>query len=138
MLAPAPRSAAVRAPTLPGCDVAAVRRVACRAPRSLFRPVVSGAALWDQGKEMAEHARFSVESGVRVHFCDPNSPWQRGRNENSNGLLRKYFPRRASLAGISQEQLDAVAARLNGRPRKTLGWVTPAERFAELVAPGRG
>jgi IS30 family transposase len=95
---------------------------------------------WDQGKEMSEHARFTVDSGVQVYFCDPNSPWQRGTNENTNGLLRQYFPQRADLAAISQEQLDAVAAELNGRPRKTLGWMTPAERYAQLSdqAPTRG
>jgi IS30 family transposase len=93
---------------------------------------------WDQGKEMAEHVRFTVDSGVQVYFCDPNSPWQRGSNENTNGLLRQYFPQRTDLGGVSQEQLDAVAARLNGRPRKTLGWMTPAEHFARLVAAGCG
>ena len=87
----------------------------------------------DQGKEMAEHAQFTVDSGVQVYFCDPNSPWQRGTNENTNGLLRQYFPRRTNLRAVSQEQLDAVATRLNGRPRKTLGWMTPAERFAQLL-----
>jgi transposase, IS30 family len=97
-------------------------------PSQLWRSLT-----WDQGKEMAEHVRFTVESGVRVYFCDPHSPWQRGANENTNGLLRQYFPRRTSLAGVSQEQLDAVAARLNGRPRKTLGWMTAAERFAQLA-----
>ena len=88
---------------------------------------------WDQGHEMAEHRRFSVESGVDVYFCDPQSPWQRGSNENTNGLLRQYFPRRESLAGVTQEQLDEVAAKLNRRPRKTLGFATPAEKLAELI-----
>jgi IS30 family transposase len=88
---------------------------------------------WDQGHEMAEHRRFSVESGVDVYFCDPRSPWQRGSNENTNGLLRQYFPRRESLAGVTQERLDEVAAKLNRRPRKTLGFATPAEKLAELI-----
>jgi IS30 family transposase len=88
---------------------------------------------WDQGSEMSEHRRFSVESGVEVYFCDPQSPWQRGSNENTNGLLRQYFPRGQSLAGISQEQLDEIADKLNRRPRKTLGFHTPAEKLAELI-----
>ena len=88
---------------------------------------------WDQGSEMAEHRRFTVEAGVEVYFCDPRSPWQRGSNENTNGLLRQYFPRGESLAGVGQERLDEVAAKLNGRPRKTLGFQTPAEKLAELV-----
>ena len=88
---------------------------------------------WDQGHELSEHRRFSVETGVEVYFCDPRSPWQRGSNENTNGLLRQYFPRGESLAGVGQEGLDEVAARLNGRPRKTLGFRTPAEKLAELI-----
>jgi IS30 family transposase len=88
---------------------------------------------WDQGQEMTEHRRFAIETGVDVYFCDPSSPWQRGSNENTNGLLRQYFPRRQSLAGITQERLDEVAAKLNRRPRKTLGFRTPAEKLAELL-----
>src|SRR5207244_12067350 len=88
---------------------------------------------WDQGHEMAEHRRFSVESGVEVYFCDPHSPWQRGSNENTNGLLRQYFPKGRSLAGVSQKGLDEVARKLNGRPRQTLGWMTPAEKLTELL-----
>ncbi|MGH7717821.1 MAG: IS30 family transposase [Gemmatimonadaceae bacterium] len=88
---------------------------------------------WDQGLEMAGHRRFSVDSGVDVYFCDPHSPWQRGSNENTNGLLRQYFPKGRSLAGVSQAELDEVAAKLNGRPRKTLGFMTPAHKLAELI-----
>jgi IS30 family transposase len=88
---------------------------------------------WDQGSEMSEHRRFSIESGVDVYFCDPQSPWQRGSNENTNGLLRQYFPKRQNLAGVTQERLDEVAAKLNGRPRKTLSFHTPAEKLQELI-----
>jgi IS30 family transposase len=89
---------------------------------------------WDQGSEMSEHRRFSVDTGVEVYFCDPRSPWQRGSNENTNGLLRQYFPRRRSLTGVTQERLDEVAEKLNRRPRKTLGFRTPAEKLAKLIA----
>jgi IS30 family transposase len=88
---------------------------------------------WDQGKEMAAHARFSIETGLPVYFCDPRSPWQRGSNENTNGLLRQYFPKRTSLAPFSQADLDAVAAELNGRPRQTLGWLKPSEALDQAL-----
>lgn len=88
---------------------------------------------WDQGLEMAEHRRFSVETGVAVYFCDPQSPWQRGSNENTNGLLRQYFPKGKSLEGVGQDELDEVAAKLNRRPRKTLGFRTPAQVLADVL-----
>lgn len=89
---------------------------------------------WDQGKEMAAHKKFTIATDVKVYFCDPHSPWQRGSNENTNGLLRQYFPKGTDLSAFSQEQLDAVADRLNTRPRKTLGYRTPADKLAETVA----
>jgi IS30 family transposase len=88
---------------------------------------------WDQGKEMASHARFTDETGVPVYFCDPRSPWQRGSNENTNGLLRQYFPKRTEIAHYTQAELDDVAAELNGRPRQTLGFKTPSQALDEAL-----
>jgi IS30 family transposase len=88
---------------------------------------------WDRGLELAEHKRFSIATGVKVYFCDPRSPWQRGSNENTNGLLRQYFPKRSSVARFTQADLDAIAAKLNGRPRQTLEWLTPSQKLAEVL-----
>lgn len=97
-------------------------------PESLRRSLT-----WDQGREMKQHLTFTLDTGMQVYFCDPASPWQRGTAENTNGLLRQYFPRNKSVAGYTQEQLDEVALRLNQRPRQTLGWKPPAYRLAEIL-----
>ncbi len=97
-------------------------------PAELFRSLT-----WDRGLEMSEHAKFTIDTGVQVYFCDPRSPWQRGSNENTNGLLRQYFPKRTSMASYTQADLDEVAARLNSRPRQTLGFMTPSQVLARAL-----
>ncbi len=98
-------------------------------PRELYKSLT-----WDRGKEMADHTRFSLDTDIKVYFCDPQSPWQRGSNENTNGLLRQYFPKGMDLSNIHQNRLNAVARRVNERSGKTLQYRTPAERFAQCVA----
>ena len=109
--------------------VSALIRAVQRLPDGLMASLT-----WDRGLEMAQHARFSIATDVAVYFCDPQSPWQRGTNENTNGLLRQYFPDGTDLSRITQRQLDAVARALNTRPRKTLQFRTPAAILAEAVA----
>jgi IS30 family transposase len=98
-------------------------------PRELYKSLT-----WDRGKEVADHQRFTLATDVKVYFCDPQSPWQRGSNENTNGLLRQYFPKGMDLSNVHQNRLNAVARRLNERPRETLQFRTPAERFGQCVA----
>ena len=107
----------------------ALIKQAHKLPRELYKSLT-----WDRGKEMADHKRFSLDTQIKVYFCDPRSPWQRGSNENTNGLLRQYFPKGMDLSNIHQNRLNAVARRLNERPRKTLNFETPAERFNQCVA----
>ncbi|SOZ77342.1 transposase (fragment) [Cupriavidus taiwanensis] len=109
--------------------VNALIKHAGKLPQELYKSLT-----WDRGKEMADHKRFTVATDIQVYFCDPQNPWQRGSNENTNGLLRQYFPKGTDLSVYSQAKLNAVARRLNERPRKTLNFDTPAERFHQNVA----
>jgi len=109
--------------------VNALIKQAHKLPRELYKSLT-----WDRGKEMADHKRFSLDTDIKVYFCDPQSPWQRGSNENTNGLLRQYFPKGMDLSNIHQNRLNAVARQLNERPRETLHFETPAERFNQCVA----
>jgi IS30 family transposase len=118
---------------VPGKDtktvINALIKQANKLPRELYKSLT-----WDRGKEMADHQRFSLATDVKVYFCDPQHPWQRGSNENTNGLLRQYFPKGMDLSNVHQNRLNAVAKRLNDRPKKTLGYYSPAEKFYECVA----
>jgi IS30 family transposase len=107
----------------------ALIKQAHKLPRELYKSLT-----WDRGKEMADHQRFTLDTDIKVYFCDPQSPWQRGSNENTNGLLRQYFPKGMDLSNVHQNRLNAVARRLNERPRETLDFETPAERFNQCVA----
>jgi IS30 family transposase len=109
--------------------VNALIKNARKLPQELYKSLT-----WDRGKEMAGHKRFTLATDIQVYFCDPRSPWQRGSNENTNGLLRQYLPKGIDISGYSQAKLNAVARQLNERPRKTLGFQTPAEMFSQTVA----
>ena len=107
----------------------ALIKQAHKLPRELYKSLT-----WDRGKEMADHQRFTLATDIKVYFCDPQQPWQRGSNENTNGLLRQYFPKGMDLSNVHQNRLNAVAKRLNDRPRETLQFYSPAEKFSECVA----
>jgi IS30 family transposase len=107
----------------------ALIKQAHKLPRELYKSLT-----WDRGKEIADHKRFTLDTGIQVYLCDPSSPWQRGSNEQINGLLRQYFPKAMDLSNVHQNHLNAIARRLNERPRKTLGYYSPAQKFAECVA----
>ena len=120
---------------LPGDHTAETVRNALAAKIKTLPQHLARSITWDQGREMAHHTQFSIDTGVVVYFCDPHSPWQRGSNENTNGLLRQWMPKGTDLSALSETDLDTIAHKLNNRPRQTLGWMKPSQRLAELVAP---
>ena len=120
-------------PALAGHGAEAVRD-AIAAKIATLSQLLGKSLTWDQGAEMAQHAQLRLETGLEIYFCDPRSPWQRGTNENTNGLLRQYFPKGTDMSRYGERELDAVATTLNGRPRKTLGWKTPAEALNALLS----
>ncbi len=137
VLRPARRPTGAEARGFLRCLVRAIRghwpRVAITRTITKLREALRKSLTWDQGAEMSEHARLRIGAGVAVYFCDPHSPWQRGTNENTDGLLRQYFPKGTDLSVHSDDELAAVAAALNGRPRKSLNWSTPAEALDEAL-----
>lgn len=132
----APGARVKNGPALAGRGATAVRDAIAkkirRLPAQLRRSLT-----WDQGAELAQHAQLRIDTGLEIYFCDPRSPWQRGTNENTNGLLRQYFPKGTDISRYSERELDAVAAALNTRPRQTLGWKTPAEALDGLLSSAR-
>ncbi len=120
---------------LPGDHTAETVRTAMTAKVKTLPDHLMRSITWDQGTEMAQHAQFSLDTGVAIYFCDPHSPWQRGTNENTNGLLRQWMPKGTDLSVFTEADLDAMAYKLNNRPRQTLGWMKPSQALAALVAP---
>jgi hypothetical protein len=129
---PWPRSSREDGPALAGHGAEAVRDAITRTIITLPKQLRQSLT-WDQGAELAQHARLKIDADLQIYFCDPHSPWQRGTNENTNGLLRQYFPKGTDLSVHSAEEIAAVAAALNARPRKTLDWKTPAETLDLLL-----
>ena len=133
MVGHAPGARVKNGPALAGHGAQAVRD-AIAAKIATLPEELAKSLTWDQGAEMAQHAQLRIETGLAIYLCDPPSPWQRGTNENTNGLLRQYFPKGTDLSRYREHELDAVATALNARPGKTLGWKTPAEALDALLS----